>query len=76
MKKSGDGNNLPWSGRPAEQNKAYMSGAPKDKGSMLNKLGERGGRGTKALPSAAKKAHVGMKGQVKSKHQSMGKKGK
>jgi hypothetical protein len=74
MKQSGDGNNLPWGGQPKEKDKAYMSGPPKDKGSMLNKLGERGGaRGTKSLPGMGK-AMSGHSAVVKSKAQGIGKK--
>jgi len=54
MKKSGDGNNLPWGGQPKEQAKAYMSGLPKNKGSMLSKTGERSGKGGKALQGHSK----------------------
>ena len=42
--KSGEGN-LPWGGKPAEQKKAYATGTPKNKGSMLSKTGERKGGG-------------------------------
>ena len=73
MKKSGEGNNLPWGGEPKEKAKAYMSGPPKDKGSMLNKLGERGGRGVKSMPGQGK-AMQGHTAVVKSKSQSVGKK--
>ena len=56
---------LPWGGRPAEQKKAYMSGPPKDKGSMT------GGKRTvspTSLPSDSHKAHAGHPVTIKSSH--------
>ena len=64
MKKSVKGENLPWGGKPAEQNKAYSSGPPKSKGSMISKTGERG---------KGSKAHAGMKPTITSKSQKIGK---
>lgn len=66
---------LPWGGRPAEQSKAYATGVPKNKGSMTNKTGERT-KSVGSLPQDGGKAHVGFKGQIKSKSQHMGKKSK
>jgi hypothetical protein len=74
MKKSGDGNNLPWGGQPAEQKKAYQSGLPKDKGSMLSKMGECTVKPS-TMPGTGK-AMVGHKPVVKSKAQPAGKKTK
>lgn len=75
MKNSGDGNNLPWGGRPAEQKKAYATGEPKNKGSMLSKTGERTAKAT-ALPGSGK-AMQGHAPTIKSKSQPAGmKKGK
>jgi hypothetical protein len=67
MKNSGDGNNLPWGGQPAEAKKAYMSGPPKNKGSILSKTGERTAKAT-ALPGTGK-AMSGYKPTIKPKAQ-------
>lgn len=72
MKTSGDGNNLPWGGKPKEQEKAYATGLPKDKGSMLSKTGQR--KATE-LPNSGK-AFAGHTPTIKSKSQPAGKKGK
>lgn len=73
MKNSGDGNNLPWGGQPKEAEKAYMSGLPKNKGSMMSKTGQR--KATE-MPNSGK-ALSGHTPMVKSKAQPAGmKKGK
>jgi hypothetical protein len=41
MKSGSKEMNLPWGGQPAEQKKAYMSGLPVNKGSMIKKTGNK-----------------------------------
>jgi hypothetical protein len=62
--KSTSDSGLPWGGEPAEKSKAYMTGLPKNKGSMLNKTGERTG-------SESKGAHCGYEPTIKSKPMGM-----
>ena len=66
---------LPWGGSPSEKTKAYMTGPPKNKGSMTNKTGERT-MSNDTLPQDCKKAHCGYDMTIKSKSISTGMKGK
>jgi hypothetical protein len=57
---------LPWGGNPSEKDKAYMSGLPKNKGSMVSKTGERT-MSNDSLPQDCKAAHCGYDMTIKSK---------
>jgi hypothetical protein len=57
---------LPWGGEPSEKAKAYMSGPPKNKGSMVSKTGERT-ESVGSLPQDCKAAHCGYDMPIKSK---------
>lgn len=81
VKKDVNGGGLPWGGQPSEKSKAFASGPPKDKGSMMNGTGERkspvgtlkGGVHMKPghLPHESHPAHAGHAMQIKSVHHKM-----
>jgi len=67
--KSGSGSNLPWGGDSKEKAKAYATGLPKNKGSMMSKTGAT--KKPTSKPQNDGKALQGMTLQPKSKAVSM-----